>query len=376
MASNLEILGSISSHPSAVAGKDFVYILETDNHLYLKNTTGQWDLTETLSAIAHNDTTSKQGGGGSEFYHLTAAQHTKATQIATAVLDGLLSAANYTLFNAKMPNPFTANGDLLTRIAGVPARVGVGSEGDIWTVVSGAPAWAAAGASGLPTGYVQGLQAEWVSDTTLRVTPGKCRSDDDTFDMVLGSNRDAVITASGAGGLDTGSESSSTGYYLWLIYDSTGETYAAMLSESATSPTMPGDYDKKRLIGYSFNNSSSNLLEFKMYGDGCTRFVHYNEPRQTVQRLLDGGTSTIWADVDCSDLVPANAISIMVHMQHSTSGLGYIRPNAMSSLTGGSTFCFAGNENTVEIGIDDQTVEYDTSGGSLTLDLTGYRVLI
>lgn len=376
MASNLEMLGSVSSHPSAVSGKDFIYVLESDNHIYLTNTTGQWDLTETLSTIAHNDTTSKQGGTSGEYFHLEETEHTEATRIATAALTGLLSGANYTLFNAKMPNPFTVNGDLLTRIAGVPARVGVGSEGDIWTVVSGAPAWAAAGASGLPTNYVQGLQAEWVSNTTLRIVPGKCRSDDDTFDMVLGSNRDAVITASGAGGLDTGSESSSTGYYLWLIYDSTTPTYAALLSESATSPTMPGNYDKKRLVGYSFNNSSSNLLEFKMYGDDCTRFVHYNEPRQTVQRLLDGGTSTSWAGVDCGDLVPINAISVMIHMQHSTSGLGYIRPSDMSSLTGGSTFCFAGNENTVEIGIDDQTIEYDTSGGSLILDLTGYRVLI
>ncbi len=371
MASNLELLGSVSSHPSAVSGKDFIYILESDNHVYLTNTTGQWDLTETLSTIAHNDTTSKQGGGGSEFYHLTAAQHTKATQIATAVLDGLLSAANYTLFNAKMPNPFTANGDLLTRAAGTPARLAPGSDTKILTMVSGAPAWAA---SRLPTNYVQGLQAEWVSDTTLRITPGKCRSDDDTFDMILTSAEDAVITSSGASGLDTGSESSSTGYYLWLISSPT--SLRAMLSLSATSPTMPGGYTKKRLVGYSYNDSSSNLLEFKMYGDDCTRFVHYNEPRQTVQRLLDGGTSTSWADVDCGDLVPINAISVMIHMQHSTSGLGYIRPNGMSSLTGGSTFCFAGNENTVEIGIDDQTVEYDTSSGSLILDLTGYRVLI
>lgn len=39
----------------------------------------------------------------------------------------------------------TTNGDLLTRTAGVPARLGVGTEAHVLTVTSGAPAWAAIG---------------------------------------------------------------------------------------------------------------------------------------------------------------------------------------------------------------------------------------
>lgn len=45
--------------------------------------------------------------------------------------------------------PLTTNGDLLIQDAGIPARLGVGSDGQVLTVVSGAPAWSTGAASGL-----------------------------------------------------------------------------------------------------------------------------------------------------------------------------------------------------------------------------------
>lgn len=42
---------------------------------------------------------------------------------------------------AKMTNPMTTNGDLITQAAGVPARVPVGGEGFILRSLSGAPTW-------------------------------------------------------------------------------------------------------------------------------------------------------------------------------------------------------------------------------------------
>jgi len=41
--------------------------------------------------------------------------------------------------------PMTANGDLITRAAGIPAVIPIGSAAQVLTVVGGAPAWAAAG---------------------------------------------------------------------------------------------------------------------------------------------------------------------------------------------------------------------------------------
>ena len=49
----------------------------------------------------HNDLSGIQGGGSDEYYHLTSAEHTKATQIASGTQDGLLSSTDWTTFNGK-----------------------------------------------------------------------------------------------------------------------------------------------------------------------------------------------------------------------------------------------------------------------------------
>src|SRR5690606_25924527 len=53
---------------------------------------------------------------------------------------------------------------------------------------------------------------------------------------------------SGNGGLDTGSIAN-TWYYVWLIMRSDTGVVDALFSTSAASPTMPANYDHKRLIG-------------------------------------------------------------------------------------------------------------------------------
>jgi hypothetical protein len=53
-----------------------------------------------LTIVAHNDTTSKQGGTATEYYHLTAAQHTIAIQSANSFRSGYLTASDWTTFNA------------------------------------------------------------------------------------------------------------------------------------------------------------------------------------------------------------------------------------------------------------------------------------
>lgn len=53
-----------------------------------------------LTIVAHNSTTSKQGGISNEYYHLSSAQHTIATQSANAARAGYLTAADWSTFNA------------------------------------------------------------------------------------------------------------------------------------------------------------------------------------------------------------------------------------------------------------------------------------
>lgn len=70
-----------------------------------------------------------------------------------------------------------------------------------------------------------------------------------------------------AGGLDTGSEANSTWYHVWLIQRSDTGVVDVLFSTSATAPTVPTNYDRKRRIGAIYNNSSGNIDAFTQYGD-------------------------------------------------------------------------------------------------------------
>jgi hypothetical protein len=76
----------------------------------------------------------------------------------------------------------------------------------------------------------------------------------------------------GNGGLDgtesvAGTPDTSTWYHVWLIMRSDTGVVDALFSESATSPTMPANYDYKRRIGSVLNNASGNILQFWQNGD-------------------------------------------------------------------------------------------------------------
>lgn len=75
----------------------------------------------------------------------------------------------------------------------------------------------------------------------------------------------SLTNAVGANGLDAGTEAASTWYYMWVIYN--GTTVASLLSTSATTPTMPGGYTYKALVGAVYNDASSNLITIKQKGN-------------------------------------------------------------------------------------------------------------
>lgn len=62
------------------------------------------------------------------------------------------------------------------------------------------------------------------------------------------------------GGLDTGTKTNSTWYYVYIISKADGTT-DVLFSTSASSPTMPTDYVYKRRIGSIKTDSSGNILQ-------------------------------------------------------------------------------------------------------------------
>jgi hypothetical protein len=125
-------------------------------------------------------------------------------------------------------------------------------------------------------------------------------------------NLTADITASGANGLDTGSESSgsATWYYIYVIYN--GSTVASLLSLSNSSPTMPSGYTHRALVGAVLNNASDNFDDFDQLG----RDAWWTSRKAG----LNNGSSLTYASVDLSDIVPATAKAVYIELFLNTSG--------------------------------------------------------
>lgn len=70
------------------------YVLSTDG-------SGNLSWIASVGTPSHNSLSGLQGGTPTEYYHLTAAQHTIATQAASSTLNGYLTSADWTTFNSK-----------------------------------------------------------------------------------------------------------------------------------------------------------------------------------------------------------------------------------------------------------------------------------
>lgn len=126
----------------------------------------------------------------------------------------------------------------------------------------------------------------------------------------------ASIVSSGAGGLDTGSEAASTWYSIWVIYNQTTATTSALLSTSATAPTMPSGYTFKRLVGWVRNNASSNFERI----DNVE--LHFNDSGDvSVQDFLvaDLSQDNAWHTLSLSSRVPPSAKSVLIHVSLETT---------------------------------------------------------
>lgn len=90
-----------------------------------------------------------------------------ATTTATEIgyVNGLTSSAQTQISARITAATMTTNGDLITRAAGVPDRIAIGSTGQVLTVVGGAPAWATSSGSAKTAVYA-GTHGATVTITT------------------------------------------------------------------------------------------------------------------------------------------------------------------------------------------------------------------
>jgi hypothetical protein len=211
-------------------------------------------------------------------------------------------------------------------------------------------------------GHIDGCLQVFNSVSTVDISTGQCRDDTDTATMIVSSTLTADITASGANGLDTGAEAADTWYALFVI-GTAGGTVAALLSTSATSPTLPAGYVYKRRIGWVRNNGSSNIHVFHTESVGRDRLIRWDIIyTDTDIYVLAGGTATSPTDIDCSTAAPPTSYSLQVVYFSSTTvrNSGYFYRN-------GSTLWYTAwwRNGSVRVDCDSsQVIEYALDAGN------------
>jgi len=112
------------------------------------------------------------------------------------------------------------------------------------------------------------------SDHDIDITTGAATDSTNASVLVLSSAITKQIDSSwsvgtAAGGLDTGSVTTSTWYAIWLIKRSDTGVVDALFSTSFSSPTMPTNYDYKRRIWAVLTDGSSNITAYEQVDDNC-----------------------------------------------------------------------------------------------------------
>jgi len=158
------------------------------------------------------------------------------------------------------------------------------------------------------------------ADHDVAISVGGVKDATNTVNITLAAILTKRIDAAWAvgdnnGGLD-GTESSggtpdaSTMYYIWLIKRSDTGVVDALYSESATGPTMPTNYDYKRLIGAVKTDSSANVLAFFHSGD----YFRYSKP---INDVWDTTITSNTYETGTLSSVPPNCLAhLIAHHQN------------------------------------------------------------
>lgn len=269
----------------------------------------------------------------------------------------------------------------------------LGSNTDAWSIdMNGVRIGQNAGGSYSMNGWLDEFRisnsiARWTENFTAPASEHdgypqyKVDVDADSVVMYNGTNtleaRDVNVTAdvsaSGANGLDSGSEASNTWYYLWVINN--GTTTAGLLSTSSTAPTMPSGYTYKKLVSAVRNDASSNLLGFNHIGDQ----YQYIYPT----KVVDDGGSTTTTSLNLSAVVP-KSIAKGIYGKVLTNATYAVMINPITFANS-----LAGDNNTVlynfrpggsgvltvwflNLLVEEQTIYYQAESGTVDIWVSGF----
>jgi len=115
------------------------------------------------------------------------------------------------------------------------------------------------------------------------------------------------LAASGRGGLDTGSEASSTWYYIYAVPPATSVGSFACVASASPPSTGPTGFTGWKYLGAVRNDSSSNLIKFFQIGNVFQYQLGY-----TFGPVQQSQTMDAWVDLDVSGAIPATATQMQM----------------------------------------------------------------
>lgn len=162
-------------------------------------------------------------------------------------------------------------------------------------------------------------------------------------DIELAADITLTLDTNGLNGLDTGSKSANTWYYVYLVKrvidDTTGAVFSSVNEVGGGTITMPAGYNLKRQLPLAVRtDASSNILPFYISTGWPYRpSVKYRltimplgqTPAAGQPNVLDGGTASSYTDVSLAGYVPPiSTQAIMrggIYQISNYSRFGYIR---------------------------------------------------
>lgn len=235
----------------------------------------------------------------------------------------------------------------------------------------------AGGSSAHPKKHIDGFTLTRTSNTQLQISAGEARDSADAYDIDKATTTTVDITSSGANGLDTGTEASSTPYYIYMCTGSSGE--CGLISASST-PTLPSGYNNGyRQVGSWYNASDGHWALMAQLGSGRMRLYQFDEARDSEMRCLLSGDQTSWSEVDYSDWIPSSAIQVQFTYMCYDGIESYpvlIRPGTFTNSLGLiSLLSYLVEEGSFWLANFDETLDYMATDPdiSLSLYIAGYR---
>lgn len=254
-------------------------------------------------------------------------------------------------------------GMTLRRGASVWEALALGGDGTVFTSDGTDAGWAA---PPMGEGMFRNLAITASADTAVSVAADwiTLANASNKVKLVRGVNVSINTGSAGAGGLDTGTMASNTWYAVWLIYNQTTDTVAAMLSLSGTSPTLPSGYTFRHRVGWVRTQSgSANLYRTRQRGAKAQYVVAGSIAAPT----LSNGTITV-----VGDHVPTTAVGI--HVQGANGALASlvsIRANSSVSAVFGNVYA-----ETSSNGANNPVYNDDCAGNSAWFLLEGNSIVV